>query len=103
MYIKDPKVIAAVQDLVKSGEPYVGVFMANDENTEDDVLTNVKQVQKVGVFAQITNAFHTGPDNSMLTVIVYPHRRIRITDVAPPSDTQYLEPAGKGIYSLRQR
>ena len=40
----------------------------------------------------------------MLTVIVYPYRRIRITDLALPTDTQMLEPpADKGktnIYSI---
>lgn len=92
MYIKDPKVIAVIQELVKSGDPYVGIFMAKDENSEDDMVTDLKQVEKVGVFAQITNAFLAGPDNSMLTVIVYPHRRIRITDLALPTDTQLLEP-----------
>ena len=47
MYIKDPKVIAAIQELVKSGTPYVGIFMAKDENADDDMVSNINQVEKV--------------------------------------------------------
>ena len=47
MYIKDPKVIAVIQELVKSGSPYVGIFMAKDENADDDMVTRIDQVEKV--------------------------------------------------------
>ncbi|KAJ3373011.1 ATP-dependent Lon protease pim1 [Kappamyces sp. JEL0680] len=96
MYIKDPKIIAAVQELVRCGDPYIGIFMAKDDTVDSDVVTSLAQVEKVGVFAQITNAFLSGPDNSMLTVIVYPHRRIRITELTLPTETQILEPPEKG-------
>lgn len=51
MYIKDPKVIAVIQELVKSGSPYVGIFMAKDENAEDDMVTRIDQVEKVAKLA----------------------------------------------------
>jgi Lon-like ATP-dependent protease len=84
MHIKDPYVIKVIQDLVSSGFPYIGIFLAKDENTELDMVTDQSQVEKVGVFAQITNTYLTGPDNSSLTVVVYPHRRIRISELSAP-------------------
>jgi Lon-like ATP-dependent protease len=104
MYIKDPVVIKVIQDLVKSGNPYVGIFLAKDEKNEKDIVASLDDVEKVGVFAQITNTYQTGPDNSSLTVVVYPHRRIRIAkinevlpedtvDTAPIEDSLVVEPA----------
>jgi Lon-like ATP-dependent protease len=73
--------------LVKSGNPYIGVFLSKDENSESDIVTDISQVFKVGVLAQITNTYQTGPDNSTLTVVVYPHRRIRINDLVSTKET----------------
>ncbi|KAJ3272043.1 ATP-dependent Lon protease pim1 [Terramyces sp. JEL0728] len=82
LYIKDPKVILAIQEMVNNGQPYVGIFLARDENSEKDIADSLDDVEKIGVFCQITNTYQTGPDNSSLTVVVYPHRRIRITDIS---------------------
>jgi Lon-like ATP-dependent protease len=35
-------------------------------------------------FAQITNLYQSGNDNSALTVVVYPHRRIKLTEIVHP-------------------
>ncbi|KAJ3310549.1 ATP-dependent Lon protease pim1 [Boothiomyces sp. JEL0838] len=91
LYIKDPKVILAIQELVNNGQPYIGIFLAKDENSEKDVADSLNDVEKIGVFCQITNTYQTGPDNSSLTVVVYPHRRIRITDISVGKEAENTE------------
>ena len=83
VYIKDPSVISAVHDLVARRQAYVGVFMTKDDNYEPDVITDIDQIHPVGVFAQIANVYASGPDNSGLTVLLYPHRRIRVKSLVP--------------------
>ena len=87
LYIKDPNVIQAIQNLVERRRPYVGIFLTKDDNVEGDVVKDLDDIYRTGVFAQITNTYQTGPDSSALTVVVYPHRRIRIKSnnlLAPP-------------------
>jgi Lon-like ATP-dependent protease len=92
LYIKDPKVIKIIQDLMKNQQPFIGIFMSKD--CEDDLVMNMNDVEKVGVFAQITNTYQTGPDNS-LTVVVYPHRRIRMTDLSMGSKIITIDPTSE--------
>ncbi|KAJ3088440.1 ATP-dependent Lon protease pim1 [Quaeritorhiza haematococci] len=84
LYIKDPQVINAIQALLDARQPYIGIFLTKDDNSDSDVITDLSEVHKVGVFAQITNVYQAGPENSALTVVVYPHRRIRLTSLIPP-------------------
>ncbi|RKP40213.1 lon protease-like protein [Dimargaris cristalligena] len=79
--IKAPEVIAAIKELMKRGQPYVGAFLLKDENEDIDMIANLDQVHKVGVFAQITSVFPSNQDDSSLTAVLYPHRRVRITDM----------------------
>jgi Lon-like ATP-dependent protease len=83
LHIKDPYVIKVIQDLMKNGVPFIGIFLSKNENEDKDIVTNIDEIEKVGVLAQITNTYQTGPDNA-LTVVVYPHKRIRITDLKLP-------------------
>ncbi|KAK3324169.1 Lon protease C-terminal proteolytic domain-containing protein [Cercophora scortea] len=85
--IKDPNVAAAITESIKRGQPYVGAFLFKDENADADVITSADDVYDVGVFAQITSAFPMnsgGGEGTGLTAILYPHRRIRLTDLIPP-------------------
>ncbi|CAG8733103.1 15178_t:CDS:2, partial [Acaulospora morrowiae] len=84
--IKDPHVTAAVKELMKRGQPYVGAFLLKDEELDVDTITDISQIYKVGVFAQITSVFpaNGGQDENSLTAVLYPHRRIRITELLPP-------------------
>lgn len=77
MYVKDPNLIAALQAIMEKNKPYVGIFL-NKQDADSDIITNTNQIHKTGVFAQITNTYHTGDDG--VTFVVYPHRRIRIND-----------------------
>lgn len=83
--IKEPTVTAAIKELMKRGQPYVGAFLLKDENLNVDTITDIDQVHKVGVFAQITSVFPAtgGKEESGLTAVLYPHRRIKITELLP--------------------
>ncbi|KAL1883818.1 hypothetical protein VTK73DRAFT_8354 [Phialemonium thermophilum] len=83
--IRDPNVAAAITEMIKRGQPYIGAFLFKDENADDDVIHKAEDVYDVGVFAQITSAFPvTGGEQNSLTAILYPHRRIRLSALIPP-------------------
>jgi Lon-like ATP-dependent protease len=83
--IKEPTVTAAIKELMKRGQPYVGAFLLKDEGLDVDTITNIDQVHQVGVFAQITSVFPatSGKEESGLTAVLYPHRRIKINELLP--------------------
>jgi len=77
--------------MMKRGQPYLGAFLLRDEQTDSDVITDINSVHPVGVFAQITSVFAansgTGDDKEEgLTAVLYPHRRIRITELIKGGD-----------------
>ncbi|KAJ8088265.1 ATP-dependent Lon protease pim1 [Marasmius tenuissimus] len=82
--VRNPQVVAAIKDMMKRGQPYLGAFLLKDEDTDSDVITDINSVHPVGVFAQITSVFaaqgHEDKEEG-LTAVLYPHRRIRITDL----------------------
>ncbi|GLB06747.1 ATP-dependent Lon protease pim1 [Aspergillus tubingensis] len=84
--IRDPNVAAAIQDMMKRGQPYVGAFLFKDENADGDVIENLDDVYDVGVFAQITAAYPLRGEASGVTAVLYPHRRIKVSSLLPPSD-----------------
>ncbi|TFK61399.1 ATP-dependent protease La [Pluteus cervinus] len=106
--IRNPAVVAAVKEMMKRGQPYLGAFLLKDENVDADVITDIDAVHPVGVFAQITSVFNATPASGVageeveegLTAVLYPHRRIRITDlikagpvvVPEASETQSVTP-----------
>ena len=89
--VRNPAVVAAIKEMMKRGQPYLGAFLLKDENTDSDVITDVNAVHPVGVFAQITSVFAAagrsadgGPNGEIeegLTAVLYPHRRIKITEL----------------------
>ncbi|KAJ7173427.1 ATP-dependent protease La [Mycena filopes] len=84
--VRNPEVVAAIKDMMKRGQPYLGAFLLKDENTDSDVITDINSVHPVGVFAQITSVFTAtgrGDDEPEegLTAVLYPHRRVRITEL----------------------
>ncbi|KAI1497690.1 ATP-dependent protease La [Biscogniauxia marginata] len=82
--IKDPHVSAAIMEMIKRGQPYVGAFLFKDENADEDVIRDAADVYDTGVFAQITSAFPVQGEQSSLTAILYPHRRIKLSALIPP-------------------
>ena len=93
--VRNPAVVSAIKEMMKRGQPYLGAFLLKDENTDADIITDINQVHQVGVFAQITSVFTApssrdsdgAPDEKQeegLTAVLYPHRRIRITELVQP-------------------
>ncbi|KAL1956126.1 hypothetical protein VTO42DRAFT_7645 [Malbranchea cinnamomea] len=83
--IRDPNVVAAIQEMMKRGQPYVGAFTLKDEAADKDVIESMDDVNPVGTFAQITSAFPVHGDENGLTAVLYPHRRIKMTSLIPPN------------------
>jgi Lon-like ATP-dependent protease len=93
--IRDPNVIAAVQELLKRGQSYVGAFLLKDPESNTDVINHPNEVYDVGTFCQITGAFPAGHgDEKALQAVLYPHRRIKLTDLIPPKKPDATEDAG---------
>ncbi|KAH7926372.1 ATP-dependent protease La [Leucogyrophana mollusca] len=106
--VRNPAVVAAIKEMMKRGQPYLGAFLLKDENTDSDVITDINSVHPVGVFAQITSVFAansgSGDDKEEgLTAVLYPHRRIKITELTKagkhpgtaeitPEETQTVTP-----------
>ncbi|KAJ5444649.1 ATPaseAAA-typecore [Penicillium daleae] len=86
--IRDPNVAAAIQDMMKRGQPYVGAFLFKDDNADGDVIENLEDVYNTGVFAQITAAYPLRGEVSGVTAVLYPHRRIKISSLLPPTETK---------------
>ena len=82
--VRDPNVIAAIQEMLKRGQPYVGAFLFKDDASDKDIIETMDDVYDVGVFAQITSAFPVTGETDSLTVVLYPHRRIKISRLLPP-------------------
>ncbi|RFU28275.1 hypothetical protein B7463_g8056, partial [Scytalidium lignicola] len=99
--IRDPNVVAAIQDMIKRGQPYVGAFLFKDENADRDTIDSMDDVHDVGVFAQITSAFPVHGDEGALTAVLYPHRRIKMSSLTPP-DRTVAEPKKKEAESSDQ-
>ena len=83
--IRDPQVVNAIQEMIKRGQPYVGAFLFKDESADKDVIEKIDDVHDVGVFAQITSVFPIQGDEAALTAVLYPHRRIKMTALRPPT------------------
>ena len=83
--IRDLNVAAAIQEMMKRGQPYVGAFLFKDEASDKDVIDNMDEVHDVGVFAQITSAFPVNGEGGGLTAVLYPHRRIKMSKLIPPN------------------
>ena len=83
--IRDQNVIAAVQELLKRGQSYVGAFLLKDPESNKDVIDDPSEVYDIGTFCQITGAFPAGHgEEKALQAVLYPHRRIRLTELLPP-------------------
>lgn len=83
--VRDPAVAAAIQEMMKRGQPYIGAFLFKEENADRDTIESLDEVHEVGVFAQITSAFPVHGEEGSLTAVLYPHRRIKISRLLPRS------------------
>ncbi|TBU45715.1 ATP-dependent protease La [Dichomitus squalens] len=94
--IRNPAVVSAIKEMMRRGQPYLGAFLLKDENSDSDIITDVNSVHPVGVFAQITSVFTAqgSKDDDKeegLTAVLYPHRRIRITELVKNGSVAKVE------------
>lgn len=83
--IRNPQVVAALAEAYRRGQPYVGVFLLKDSTADKDVIDNKDEVYDVGTFCQVTSFFpHQGGEEGT-TAVLYPHRRIKMSELYPPS------------------
>ena len=84
--IKSPQVCAAIKEVMKRGQPYIGAFLLK-EDEDTDVVKSLDSVYRVGVFAQVTSIFPAQSrkegteEEGGITAVLYPHRRILIDEL----------------------
>ena len=87
--VRNPGVVAAIKEMMKRGQPYLGAFLLKDENTDSDIITDISSLHEVGIFAQITSVFAAvgrveDDREEGLIAVLYPHRQIKITELVKP-------------------
>lgn len=95
--IRNREVGQAIAEMVKRGQPYIGAFLLKDDEADKDVIDDPNEVYDVGTFCQVTSAFPVGPDdNFAMTCVLYPHRRIKMTDLKPPGANKTQDTSTEG-------
>lgn len=87
--ISDERVMKVIKEMLERQQPYIGAFMLKDSDMDVDVINDINDVHKVGVFAQITSAFPSKDEKTgieTMTALLYPHRRIQINELIPPKE-----------------
>lgn len=85
--MRDPIVVAAIKDMIQRGQPYIGAFLLKNGDNDSDTVKDIDSIHRVGVFAQITSVFAVNAgkedkeDTSGLTIVLYPHRRIKVKEL----------------------
>ncbi|XP_066262433.1 lon protease homolog, mitochondrial isoform X2 [Euwallacea similis] len=74
--LTNPQLIELIRRKVKLNQPYCGIFLKKNEENESEVVNNIDEVYKIGVFAQIHEMQDLG---DRLRLVVMAHRRIKIT------------------------
>ncbi|PCH44489.1 ATP-dependent protease La [Wolfiporia cocos MD-104 SS10] len=101
--VHNPAVVAAIKEMMRCGQPYLGAFLLKDEHTDSDVISDISSVHPVSVFAQITSVFTAGgkedDKEEGLTAVLYPHCRIKITELIKGGSAK-VEPAESSEESL---
>ncbi|PVH94532.1 ATP-dependent protease La [Periconia macrospinosa] len=96
--IKDREVGQAIADSVKRGQPYIGAFLLKDDDADKDVIDDPNEVYDVGTFCQVTSTFPVGSDDPFsMTCVLYPHRRVKLTGLKPPTAETIQAPSTEGF------
>ncbi|KAK7183096.1 ATP-dependent Lon protease pim1 [Paraphaeosphaeria sporulosa] len=96
--IRNKEVGQAIAEMVKRGQPYIGAFLLKDDEADKDVIDDPSEVYDVGTFCQVTSAFPIGADdNFAMTCVLYPHRRIKMTELKPPGANKPQESSAEGV------
>lgn len=108
--ISDINVIKAIKESLDRQYPFIGCFLFKDEKMESDIIESKDQVYETGVLAQITSNVYTKDSETgveTLTTVLYPHRRIKIDELYPPTKdtkakTDIQEPVEKKLDADKQ-
>ncbi|XP_025829342.1 lon protease homolog, mitochondrial-like [Agrilus planipennis] len=97
--ITNPQLMELIRRKVKLNQPYCGIFLKKNEENESEVVSNLNDIYKVGVFAQIHEMQDLG---DRIRLVVMAHRRIQITgqlfefdDDPPPKEMKLNFPLFK--------
>ncbi|KAF7794755.1 hypothetical protein EIP86_005893 [Pleurotus ostreatoroseus] len=112
--VRNPAVVAAIKEMMRRGQPYLGAFLLKDEHADSDVITDINSVHQVGVFAQVTSVFAANTPGGKegaeqeegLTAVLYPHRRIKITELVragKAASTVKVEPTDEAQPEVQQQ
>lgn len=94
--IKNKEVAAAISEMMKRGQPYIGAFLLKDDEADKDTIESMDDVYNVGTFCQITSAFPVNQgDDSAMTAVLYPHRRIKMSSLITPNRSEPDDVASK--------
>lgn len=74
---------------MKLNQPYCGIFLKKSEDKTSEVVQNLDDIYKIGVFAQIHEMQDLG---DRLRLVVMAHRRIKVTGQL--FDTEEAGPRG---------
>lgn len=73
--VSNPALCNLLRRKVRLGQPYAGVFLKKNEDSESDVVSSFEDVYEIGTFVQIHELQDQG---DRLRLIVFAHRRIKI-------------------------
>ena len=82
--IRDPNLIKSIALNTEAGNMHFGAFLFKDPNARGDVIENREDVYEVGVLAQVTNILLSPGDPNVMTALIHPHRRIRMSGLVGP-------------------
>ncbi|KAJ4051530.1 ATP-dependent Lon protease pim1 [Fusarium oxysporum] len=83
--IANPGVVAAINDCIDRKRPYIAIFLSKNGLASNEVIHNVNDVYEVGVLAEVTSLFPVLEDPESMTMVLYPHCRIRLASLTSSS------------------
>lgn len=73
--VTDPMLTALIKRKVRLNQPYAGIFLRKDENSQSETVSSLDDVYPVGTFVQIVEIQDLG---NKVKMVVQSHRRIKI-------------------------
>ncbi|KAK6730437.1 hypothetical protein RB195_007109 [Necator americanus] len=87
--VKDDALKQVIRSRVALKQPYVGVFVKQDDENKEEIITSLSDVYNVGCFAQVIEMRDHG---KIMELVLSAHRRIRILEPVDEAATGTEEP-----------
>ncbi|KAF7729630.1 ATP-dependent Lon protease pim1 [Apophysomyces ossiformis] len=89
--VKDNRVIAAIEEMVRHKQSLVGLFLVKEENHDLGMMSSLDQVHRIGTLAQITTLFPNqqlmqSKSREGITVVLHSQKRIKIIGLSHPEE-----------------